>query len=220
MTGLFPRAVLFDLDGTLLDTIEDLADCMNATLAEDGLPTVPVERQKFMVGDGVDRYVQRALPADRHFNEAYVQDFTARFRKTYAVHWADKTRPYDGVPEVLKALSAVGLKLAVLSNKPDGPTREMVAHFLGGFDLAVVRGALEGVPLKPDPDPALSIARTLGVAPSAFLYVGDTATDMQTARAAGMYAVGALWGFRARDELLAAGAQTLIDHPLKLLDLV
>lgn len=220
MKHVGPKAILFDLDGTLLDTIDDLADCMNATLAEDGLPTIPVERQKYMVGDGVRKYVLRALPSDRHFNEAYVAEFTRRFRAAYGAHWADKTRPYAGVPEMLSALGRAGVRMAVLSNKPDGPTREMVCHFLGAFDFAVVRGAVEGVPLKPDPTPALRIAEELGVAPARFLYLGDTATDMQAARAAGMCAVGALWGFRSREELVDAGAQQLVARPMDVLDLI
>ena len=214
------EAVLFDLDGTLLDTIEDLADCMNATLAADGLPTVPTEQHKLMVGDGVRAYVLRALPEERHGDEDYLRDFTARFRMRYGENWANKTRPYDGVPELLQRLGEIGLPMAILSNKPDHATRGIVEHFLSAFTFAVVRGAMDGMSLKPDPAPALAVAREVGVEPAGFVYLGDTATDMQTARAAGMFAVSALWGFRGRDELLAAGAQRLIEHPPELLTLL
>jgi len=169
------EAVLFDLDGTLLDTVEDLADCMNATLAADGLPTVPTERHKLMVGDGVRAYVLRALPEDRHGDEDYLRDFTARFRTRYGENWATKTRPYDGVPELLQRLGEIGLPTAILSNKPDHATRGIVEHFLSAFTFAVVRGAMDGVPLKPDPAPALAVAREVGIEPPAFLYLGDTA---------------------------------------------
>ena len=165
------------------------------------------------LGDGVLAYVLRALPTDRGKDEAYVQAFIKRYRKAYTANWANKTRSYDGVPEMLRGLSSDGLTLTVLSNKPDDFTREMVRHFLGEFDFAIVRGALDSVPLKPDPAAALAIAREINVDPAAFLYLGDTATDMQTARAAGMFAVGALWGFRAREELTAGGAQAVIETP-------
>ena len=213
-------AVLFDLDGTLLDTIEDLSRSMNATLAEDGLPTVPVERQRLMVGGGVRTYVLRALPEERRGDEAYLEDFTRRFRARYARNWAESTRPYPGIPGLLKELAARGLALAVLSNKPDPATREMVRYFFPEVDFAVVRGAVDGAPIKPDPAPALAIAEKMGLPPHRFLYLGDTAVDIHTARAAGMYPVGVLWGFRSREELAAAGASSLIERPGELLPLL
>jgi len=220
MTDISPTAVLFDLDGTLLDTIEDLAGSMNATLADRGLPTVPTARHKLMVGKGARAYVLQALPDDRRFDEAFVQAFQTDFRADYAENWSNRTHAYDGVPTMLDDLSQTGLALAVLSNKPERFTRLMVDHFFGDGIFRIVRGAREDVPLKPDPTAALAIAEVLGVAPARFLYLGDTATDMRTARSAGMIAVGALWGFRDRDELVAAGAQHLIKHPGELLALI
>jgi len=215
------RAVMFDLDGTLLDTVEDLADAMNHALAANGLPTHPdYEDHKHFVGDGVATYVRRALPADRRGDGNLAARVTADYRAAYAEGWADKTRPYDGVPDLLEELARRGLRLAVLSNKPQDTTEATVRAFLGADAFEAIRGAREGVPLKPDPAAALDIAAGMGVSPSDFLYVGDTATDMQTAVAAGMYAVGALWGFRGADELRGAGARTLIQRPGELLELL
>lgn len=213
-------AVLFDLDGTLLDTIEDLADAMNATLAEAGLPTHPLAEHKFMVGDGVRNYLLRALPAFKRGDDELFARLVAEYRAAYAVGWANKTRPYDGITEMLAALRHLGLRLAVLSNKPDDFSRAMVAHYFEADLFEIVRGALPEAALKPDPAAALRIAEQMGLSPSDYLYVGDTATDMKTAVAAGMHAVGVLWGFRPRAELETAGAQTIIARPEELLTLL
>jgi len=208
------QAALFDLDGTLLDTIEDLAVSMNTAISLEGLPQTPMPQHKFMVGDGVVNYILRALPADRRADQALVERVQRIYRDLYAANWANHTRPYDGVPEMLAALADRGLRLAVLSNKPDEFTRKMVAHFLGDVPFEFVRGAVGGVPLKPDPASALTVAEQMGLDAADFLYLGAPATDMQTARAAGMFAVGVLWGFRPREELDAAGAQALIARPM------
>ena len=141
-------------------------------------------------------------------------------RDEYARCWADKTRPYDGVADMLAGVSARGLRLGVLSNKPDDFTKLCVARLLPECRFDVVRGARPSVPLKPDPGAAMGIADELGIAPGAFAYVGDTGTDMKTACAAGMYPVGVLWGFRTADELTASGAAVLIENPTDLLPLL
>ncbi|MFW6155290.1 MAG: HAD family hydrolase [Planctomycetota bacterium] len=212
-----PEAVLFDLDGTLLNTLDDLADSMNAVLADEGLPTAPAEDHRFMIGDGVLNYVLRALPEDRRDDRALVDRIREAYRVRYAAAWRNTTHLYDGVIAMLAGLRQRGLRLAVLSNKPDGFTRDMVSHFLGGVPFEIVRGATDGVPLKPDPAAAVAIAERMDVPAADFLYLGDTATDMRTARTAGMFAVGALWGFRPRAELADAGAQALITRPTDLL---
>lgn len=214
------QAVLFDLDGTLLDTLEDLAACLNAVLEQFGLPPHPLEAHKYMIGDGLRTYVVRALPEDRRNDEALIERVIQADRELYGANWAAKTHLYDGVPELLSTLADRGLKLAVLSNKPDGFTRLMVSHFMGDVPFQQVRGARDGTPLKPDPAAAVEIADALGAAPENFLYVGDTSTDMRTAVGAGMFAVGALWGFRTRDELEASGANVMIHQPLQVLDLL
>jgi phosphoglycolate phosphatase len=209
-------AVLFDLDGTLLDTLDDLADSTNAALGQLGLPGHPAASFRYFVGDGVENLVRRALPADRA-DPATIARCAALVREEYGRRWADKTRPYEGIAELLSALAARGTPMAVLSNKPDEFTRLCVERLLGRWRFAVVIGARPDVPRKPDPGGALQIAAQLGLAPGQIAYLGDTNTDMRTAVAAGMFPVGALWGFRTADELTASGARVLIQKPLDLM---
>lgn len=206
------RAVLFDLDGTLLDTLEDLADSMNFCLRSVGASVHPTESYKHFVGDGVTVLAKRVLPADRR-DEQTIGRLVAAMRARYAEHWADKTQPYEGIGSMLDALAARGLALTVLSNKADDFTKLMMAKFFPGRRFEAVAGARAGVPLKPDPAAALEIASELAIPPADFAYLGDTGTDMRTAIAAGMYPVGALWGFRQREELLEAGAKALVPNP-------
>ncbi|HUU91966.1 MAG TPA: HAD family hydrolase [Phycisphaerae bacterium] len=213
------RAVLFDLDGTLLDTVEDLTDAMNAALGQLGCPARTLTECKRFVGDGLRMFASRALPDDRR-DEATLERCCDVFRDAYAACWNVKTRAYDGISDLLDALTERGLALTVLSNKPDEFTRMMVRAMLADWRFAAVRGVRPDGVRKPDPAGALEIAEGLGIAPAAFLYLGDTDTDMQTARAARMFPVGATWGFRPPSELTAHGAGTLIDHPLDLLDLL
>jgi phosphoglycolate phosphatase len=212
-----PQAVLFDLDGTLADTLADLASATNFALAELGCPTHPLERYRRMVGDGAQTLCARALPAER---QHLVNEAVALMRRHYQEHCFDLTRLYPAVPELVAELAGRGYKLAVLSNKPDDFTKRMVAHYFRPCPFHIVRGQLANVPLKPDPTVALQIAGELGVPPARWLYLGDTNTDMRTARAAGMTAVGALWGFRDRDELIEAGAEKLAQTPADVLALL
>lgn len=213
------RAVLFDLDGTLLDTLADLTDAMNVALVKLGCPIHTAQECRFFVGDGVTNYALRALPESRR-DEASVAECVKLMRAHYREHWADKTQPYDGIRDLLKALAASVVTTAVLSNKPDDFTQAVVARYFADTSFAAVRGARSGAALKPDPAAALEIAQQIRIAADEFLYVGDTDTDMQTARAAGMFAVGAVWGFRPPEELLANGAQSLIARPSELLKLL
>lgn len=210
------RAVLFDLDGTLLDTLADIADSMNAALAALGQPAHPVEAYRFFVGDGVEALVRRSAPAHSQ-DEAFVRRAVGLLRDEYGRRWDRKTRPYPGVPELLAALAGRGVPMAVLSNKPDDFTRMAVERFLPGTPFSAVRGMRPGGPKKPDPSAALDIARGIAVPPAEFVYVGDTDTDMRTARAAGMRPVGALWGFRPEEELRAHGAHGFVSEPRELL---
>jgi len=215
-----PRAAaLFDLDGTLLDTIDDLAAAMNKALAANGLPVRPdAAEHKGYVGDGVGMYVLRAVPEDRRSDGRLIARVTADYRVAYAAGWRNQTRPYKGIVQLLDDLAARGVRRAVLSNKPDDTARASVEGYLGLGRFEIVRGATEGVPLKPDPAAAIAIADEMGIPPGGFVYVGDTATDMETAKAAGMFAVGALWGFRQADELADAGADALIERPGELVE--
>lgn len=209
-------AVVFDLDGTLLNTLADIGDAGNAVLRDRGFPEHPLEAYRYFVGDGARTLATRILPEDRR-DEETVEGCLAAFKEEYNRHWDRKTGPYDGVPEMLDALAERGLPMAVLSNKPDEFTRRCVDRLLASWSFDVVFGLRDGVPKKPDPAAALEIAGTLDVAPSKCLYVGDTATDMQTAVAAGMFPMGALWGFRTREELEQHGAQLVIGRPQELL---
>jgi phosphoglycolate phosphatase len=213
------KAVIFDLDGTLLDTLDDLADAGNRVLAAAGLPVYPVERYRFFVGDGLQVLIERIVPPERRDREQ-VAALVEAFREDYGRNWAVRTRLYEGVAPLLTALQAEGLTMNVLSNKPDDFTRLCVREFLHDWDFREVLGLRPGTARKPDPAGALHIAEKLGLSPSAILYLGDTATDMQTAVAAGMYAVGALWGFRTAEELLASGAAALAGQPLDIIGLI
>ena len=214
------RAVIFDLDGTLLDTIEDLTDSMNAALVRLGHPARTIAECKQLVGDGLETFVRRALPP------AAADDprERTRLRELMMMEYRDrstlKTRPYPGVPDLLDALAARNVPAAVLSNKPHDSTLAVMEHYFSRWSFRAIFGARDGVPVKPDPAGALEIARILGLAPANIAYLGDTNTDMQTATGAGMYGVGALWGFRTAGELIANGAKVLIETPMDLMPIL
>ena len=209
------RAVLFDLDGTLTNTLQDIADAMNRSLRLHGLPEWPLDAYRYLVGDGAKKLAERAV-RDRQELALSVQ---REYQAYYETHTLVATRPYEGVPDMLHALQEKGLKLAVFSNKPDADTKNVVAHFFPEIRWACVRGQVEGIPVKPDPAGALLTAAAMGVEPSEVLYLGDTATDMRCARNAGMFPVGALWGFRTEEELRASGASCLAARPTDVPDL-
>lgn len=213
------RAAIFDLDGTLLDTLDDLADSANFMLQSQGYPTHPRDEYKVYVGDGVRVLMERILPEDRRLPEV-IEECAAVYQRAYTERWNAKTRPYAGIPELLTELSAKDIKLAVLSNKPHGFTLQCIEHFLAPWKWSVILGMRDHVPKKPDPAGALEILDQIEVSPSECLYLGDTNTDMQTAKAAGLHAVGVLWGFRDRQELVDNGAETLLEHPQDLLKLL
>jgi len=213
------NAILFDLDGTLLNTLEDLADATNRALARSGVPAHPLDAYKYFVGDGMKNLILRALPEGRR-DDGTLAKTMAAFQEEYARNWADKTVPYPGVPELLDAVTERGVPKVVLSNKPHEFTKLCVAKLLPKWSFAVVQGVSDTNPKKPDPAGALAIAVGLGIGPAEFLYVGDTNTDMKTATAAGMFPVGVTWGFRPASELLAHGAKALVHHPAELLELL
>ncbi len=212
-------AVLFDLDGTLLDTLEDIADAMNRVLARHYYPTHPVASYRYFVGEGAPSLVRRVIPEEARSEET-VDRLYAEFRSEYARNWKAKTKPYDGVPEMLDALVDRALKIAVLSNKPDDFTRMCVEELLAEWRFDAVLGHHDGIPPKPDPTGALQIARDLGAAPGRILYAGDSSIDIRTAIAAGMFPVGVLWGFRGREELESSGARAIVEAPQDVLALV
>lgn len=208
------QTYVFDLDGTLLDTLGDLAASTNYALAANGLPTRTVEEVRMFVGNGVKKLMERAVPeglANPRFEETY-----RCFREHYMEHNLDTTAPYPHVLEMLAALKARGKQLAVVSNKFYAATQELCAHFFGAYiDVAI--GERETIRKKPAPDTVLEALRQLGAAKEGAVYIGDSDVDIETAQNCGIPCVSVLWGFRDRDFLLRHGAETLVSSPLELL---
>lgn len=213
------EAILFDLDGTLIDTVDDIGDAANRVLSNRGFPIYPISTYYQFIGEGVKVLFTRALPQEKR-NEDLINTCLKEFVEDYRRNYDVKSKPYDGIPEMLNALNVRGLKLAILSNKPDPITKDCVTSLLSNWDFDVVFGQRDSVPRKPNPQAALEIAEKLSISPSDFLYLGDTAVDMKTAVSAGMFPVGAAWGFRPLKELKENGARVVIDKPIQLLDLI
>lgn len=209
------RAVVFDLDGTLLDSLADIGEAANSVLSRLGFPAHALGEYRRFVGDGVAVLFHRALTADRRTDDI-ITHCVGEFQIAYGLSWNVHTKPYMGIPELLNSLTERGLKLAVLSNKPHEFALRCVEHYFPARFEAVF-GQREGVPRKPDPAAAFEIAQCLGIAVGEIVYVGDSAVDMETALNAGMRPIGVAWGFRSVDELRAAGAATVIAQPLELL---
>lgn len=229
------RAVIFDMDGTLLDTLADIAHSINSTLGRHGFPPQPVAAYRKMVGSGMRQSVLRALGLDdaQQFgtqpsisggsppvSDDLVAEMVGEVNDTYAADPVGRTRFYDGVPEMLNEISSRSVPMAVLSNKPDRLVRIIATRFLDPWDFTDVLGQRDGFPKKPDPAAARSIAGGLGTDPANILFLGDSDIDIVTARRAGMLAVGALWGFRDRTELVRAGADAVVSHPREVMDLL
>lgn len=213
------KAVIFDLDGTLLDTIDDIADAVNAALRVEGFPPHDVETYKVMIGAGIENLIWQALPEGCR-DEVSIQRCLVGIREQYRKHGLIKTRVFEGIPELLDELVARDIKLAVLSNKPHESTTLQVTHYLSRWSFEAVEGAKPEDPVKPDPATALRIARGMGVEPGECIFMGDSDVDMRTAKNAGMHPVGAVWGFRSTEELKQNGAEALIEEPLELMDVL
>ena len=207
------RAVVFDLDGTLTNTLRDIAAAMNRSLRMHGLPEHPVDAYRYLVGNGAKKLAERAVGERLDMQVAVLRDYQAHYEQ----HTRDTTKPYDGIPELLAGLTQRGMMLCVLSNKPHADTLNVVRYFFPQTPFRVIRGQMEGVPVKPDPAGALAIAEEIGAQPRECLYLGDTSVDMETATRAGMTPVGVLWGFRDEKELRESGARLLLRHPTELL---
>ena len=222
-------ALIFDLDGTLADSIGDIGEAMNAVLAELSLPPHSMEAYKAFVGEGAENLARRSVKAaqGRDWRDPSADglprpltELTESYRAHYAKLEHANSTPYPGIDRMLDGVVAAGRKMAVLSNKRDEFTKHLVAHAFGRWPFADVRGERDRVPRKPDPTAALEIAKTLGVPPEKIGFVGDTPIDIGTARRAGMVPIGVLWGFRSRTELKEAGAAVLLDRPEDLLPLL
>lgn len=206
------RGVIFDLDGTLLDTLEDLADAANASLAHFGFPGHATNAYRYFVGEGLSILIERILP-EQNRSQAEITSCMDIFLQVYGKKWDVKSKPYAGILEMLQQLEDVGLQLGILSNKPHAFTQLCVQRYFPTNTFAFIYGQREGTPKKPDPAGALEIAALMNLQPHEIVYVGDTATDMQTGNKAGMFTLGVLWGFRDRQELEINKANRIISHP-------
>lgn len=213
------KAVVFDLDGTLLDTLEDLLTTLNTVLARHNYPTHSINACKYLVGHGMRELVRKALP-EGVSTDVVIDSLLPEFMAEYSLNWNRQTRPYPGIADMLEALEERGIKTAILSNKADQFTRLCADVLLKEWPFDVVMGQKNGIPSKPDPTSALLVAAELGAEPSEVLYVGDSGIDMQTATRAGFYPLGVLWGFRPESELLAFGARSLAAHPAEIIALL
>jgi len=213
------KAVLFDLDGTLLDTLADLAYSVNAVLNTYGYPEHAVDAYRYFVGEGIKVLVQRAFPVGT-VSEENLDQMVEAVEAEYAVRWIDHTLPYPGVPEMLSYLEEKDIPKAILSNKPHKFTVKTTEALLPDWFFTAVYGIEDGMPKKPDPFGALKILQGMGIEPHQALFLGDTGTDMVTATKGGLFPVGVLWGFRPAEELLKAGARALLNHPLEIKEII
>ncbi len=215
------RAVLFDLDGTLADTLESIASAVNTCLSRLGREEIPLDEYRYLVGDGLRPLCVRVLrDANGEPSAKAIEQLEADVKDHYSRHLLDHVALYDGILELLARLGNDGVLLAVCSNKPDKHTRLLVEALIPSGTFGAVLGARDDLPRKPDPAGALQIALELGVAPADCLFVGDTSIDMETARKAGMIPVGVSWGFRPREELETAGAHHIVERPEKIAALI
>lgn len=213
------KLVIFDLDGTLLNTIADLATATNQALQHYGYPTHEVEAYRFFVGNGINKLFERALPETERTEENILK-IRSQFVPYYDTHNADLSRPYPGIPELLRTLQQKGIKIAVASNKYQAATRKLIAHYFPEINFVEVLGQREGIPAKPDPSIVNEIKTKAGVDEKEILYAGDSNVDMQTAHNAGVTAVGVAWGFRPRTELEALHPAYIIEKAEELLSLL
>jgi phosphoglycolate phosphatase len=209
------KGLIFDLDGTLLDTLKDLADAANASLDHFGFPVHPEDGYRYFVGEGLKTLVRRILPDSA--TEDDVNKIMEKFAEIYAGNWNANSAPYPGISDMLKSLSDAGLQLAVLSNKPHSFTKICVDTFFPDCSFTCVYGKRDGIARKPDPVGALEIAGKMNMSVDEILYVGDTATDMQTGNNAGMKTIGVEWGFRERQELEQNNAWKIASTPEEVL---
>lgn len=210
------KLAIFDLDGTLLNTVEDLGNATNYALEQCGFPIHPKDEYYQMVGRGIYNLFRAAVPAGQSTEEV-VQRMASIFIPYYDAHKCDFTRPYDGIPAMLKTITAAGVRLAVASNKYQDGAEKLVHHFFGEYDFVRILGQREGQPIKPDPAIVDQIlAEVPSVTKSETVYVGDSNVDMQTGLNAGVRTVGVSWGFRTREELAAYSPSAIVDTPEEL----
>lgn len=213
------KLVIFDLDGTLLNTIEDLGNAANYALSLNGYPTHSLASYPFFVGNGVRNLIRKALPDDMR-TDSIIESLLKDFKEYYNEHNTDCTKPYDGIEELLRNLQDNGVKIAVASNKYQQATEKIIAHYFGDIDFVAIYGQREGVNVKPDPSVVFSILSDAKVPKSEVLYVGDSGVDMETARRACVDSVGVTWGFRSEKELNEYHADMIVNKASDIFDIV
>lgn len=211
--------VIFDLDGTLLDTISDLAHSVNYALEKCGFPIHDIESYKCFVGDGINKLLERCLP-DNDKTENNIARLKELVIAYYDIHSTDYTEPYPGIHELLKTLQSNGLKLAVASNKYQTATEKIICQFFPEISFTAVFGQREGIPVKPDPAIIYDVLRIAGDSPEGALYIGDTGVDMTTASNCGVTSIGVTWGYRSREDLEAAGANYIVNTAQEIIKLI
>ena len=212
------KAVIFDLDGTLSDSIHSIKYCADQALAPYGYGPFSEEQYKYFVGDGAANLIRRALAAGGDTQGTHFEEAFAKYKEIFRVHCMYRVTPYDGIRELLASLKDRGVKIAVLSNKPHAETINVIESLFGRGYFDVIQGQKENVAIKPSPEGVFQILKQMELTVSDILYLGGTSTDMKTGKSAGAFTVGALWGFRKREELEENHADAIIEKPLELLN--
>ncbi len=212
-------AVIFDLDGTLLNTLQDIAVSMNIVLERNGFDPHPIEKYRIFIGQGIAKLAKRAVENQKKASVT-VEDIVQELYSEYEQRMVDSTKFYDGIPQLLDNITSKNLPMAVLSNKRDLLTQKLAAKFLIKWPFKIISGARQDYPKKPDPALAIHIVEKLGAAPEECIFIGDTPADMQTAQKAGMFPIGVLWGFRDKKVLMETGAEILVQKPSEISDFI
>lgn len=214
------KAAIFDLDGTLIDSLADLADSANAMLKSYGFPTHPLDPYRYFVGNGSRKLMERCLPKEKAADPHFVDEALERYKDIYAKHTQDKTRPYKGIQEMLDKLMAMDIPMGICTNKHQSAAEAIVQAMFPAGTFRTVMGDRAGLPRKPDPKKVLMMAAEYGVKPAEVAYFGDTSVDMDTANNGGFLPIGVLWGFRPKEELIEHGAKVLLENSAELFEKV
>ena len=214
------KAAIFDLDGTLIDSLEDLADSVNEMLSAHNFQTYDVDKYRYFVGNGSKKLIERTIPEEKRVDSQFVESALKEYKECYARRFFNKTKVYDGIQEMLKQLQGWNIPMGICTNKHQSAADVIVKKLFPKDMFLDVIGDRDGLPRKPDPKKVLMIAEQMNVKPEEVAYFGDTSVDMDTARNAGFFAVGVLWGFRPKEELVEHGADVLLSSPMELFEKV